>query len=522
MKLTRFKRQSHMQIEHEKFNPEDELWAQLSDFLRINIGLNFTKVRRLDLYRGIKAAAEAFGIKSPEELAHKLISSPWGQKQIEILAKYLAVGETYFFRDRQSFKILEQEILPPLLEKRLGANQRLHIWSAGCCTGEEPYSIAMVLAKLIPNRRHWNITILATDIVMEFLCKASAGIYSAWSFRDVPAGIQETYFNKTNQERFAISPEIKAMVAFSYHNLVEDTYPSIDNGTNAMDVIFCRNVLMYFEPSEVHRVVHKLTQSLVEGGWLFLSPVDIPSNTSFPNLVLVDSHHSMVFQKQSTYEVDEQVNQESPVMLPPMVIDLTLELNEPQQSINPTIKSLDISGDDKAAQKTVKLHQHFYQKAEKYFAQGRYEQATKIAKQILAKNSLEPTAMILLARCFANQGFLKDAHQWCKKALEIHKLSKEWWYLYGMILQEEGLHEEAVDALKRALFIDQNNVVVHIALGNQYRLQDCFHDAEKHFKNALEILSYYPEEQVVPESEGLSAGRLVELIQATMINEDSL
>lgn len=507
-----------MRIESEEFDPEDELWTQVSDALRINTGLNFTKMRRLDLYRGIKAAANALGLKSPEELAHKLITSPWGQKQIEVLAKYLAVGETYFFRDRQSFEILEQQVFPSLLKKRLGANQRLRIWSAGCCTGEEPYSIAMALAKQIPNRQHWNITILATDIVMEFLRKASEGIYSTWSFRDAPVGIQETYFSKTNQDHFAISPEIKAMVTFSYHNLAENSYPSIDNGTNAMDIIFCRNVLMYFDRSEINRVVHKLTQSLVEGGWLFLNPVDIPSNINFPNLVVMDNYHSMIYRKESGHQ-EEQV-EESSIILPSANSDLTLEPNERQQSAAHAMRSLDINrvSSDRSVPTAMNLYQRFYQKAENSFHQGHYEQAIQIAKQILARSPQEPSTMLLLARCYANQGFLKDAHQWCKKGLKIDKLNKEWWYLYGMILQEEGLHEDALDALKRALFIDQNNVVVHIAIGNQYHLQGCFHDAEKHFKSALEILSHYQEDQIVPESEGLSARKLTEFIQVTMVN----
>ncbi|HAT1658436.1 CheR family methyltransferase [Legionella pneumophila] len=507
-----------MLIENEIFNPEDKLWGQLSDFLRINTGLNFTKARRLDLYRGIKAAANIFGMQSPEKLARKLISSPLEQKQIEILAKYLAVGETYFFRDRQSFEILEQQILPPLLEKRRGANQRLRIWSVGCCTGEEPYSIAMVVAKLLPNQCQWNITILATDIVMEFLHKATEGIYSAWSFRNVPEGIQETYFSSMNHDHFSISPKIKSMVKFAYLNLIENTYPAIDNGTNAMDIIFCRNVLMYFERTEVHRVVHKLAQSLVEGGWLFLSPVDIPSNVTFPNLVLVDNYHSMIYRKESTFNIDKQVNKESPIILSSTAVDLTLESVELQQPNEAENELLNISEYDKSKQKTAKLHQRFYQKAERRFYQGYYEQAARITKQILAKNPQDSTAMILLARCNANQGFLKEAHQWCKKALDIHKLNKEWWYLYGVILQEEGLHHESIDALKRALFIDQNNIIVHIALANQYRLLGCLYDAERHFKTALEILGHYQEEQVIPESEGLSAGSLTELIKATMIN----
>jgi len=100
-----------------------------------------------------------------------------------VLASHLTIGETYFFRDSGTFQALEEHILPELIRQRRGKNQQFRIWSAACATGEEPYSVAILLQKLIVNLDGWNISILATDINPQAIKKARLGIYNNWSFR---------------------------------------------------------------------------------------------------------------------------------------------------------------------------------------------------------------------------------------------------------------------------------------------------------------------------------------------------
>jgi len=463
----------------------DPLLAEFSDFLAARIGLHFPEPRRADLNCGIDALARELGFADPEACVRRLMSSELSRVQVEMLASHLTVGETYFFRERKSFDSLEQHILPELIQHRRRAERRLRIWSAGCCTGEEPYSIAILLARMIPDLRDWNISILATDINARFLEKASRGVYSEWSFRDAPPGIRETFFRKTGQGRFEIASHVKSMVTFGYLNLAEDAYPSVESGTNAMDVIFCRNVLMYFEPAHAGRVLENLGRSLVEDGCLFVSPIEIPQ-VAVPQLAAVNFSGAVVFRKQS----------KAPRVAENMVLPV------------------DISVAREAAPARAPCQQ-----ASDLYGQGRYADAAEKIGESLSREPADADAMALLARACANQGRLAEALDWCEKAVAADKLNPGRHYLLATILQELGEPERAAAALKRALYLDQRHALAHFALGNLVRRQGNRKESERHFRNALSILDGCPQDQVLPESEGITAGRLAEIIRSAVSGE---
>src|SRR5574337_1744938 len=180
----------------------DALLREFSDFLASRMGVYFPPPRWADMLRGIEKAAPGLGFCGVEACLRGLMVSALSRGQVEILAGHLCIGETYFFREPAVFAALENDILPPLIAARRASERRLRIWSAGCCTGEEPYSIAILLARLIPDLKDWNITITATDINLRSLKKASEGLYSEWSFRNVPSWIKESYFKRTENGHY--------------------------------------------------------------------------------------------------------------------------------------------------------------------------------------------------------------------------------------------------------------------------------------------------------------------------------
>ncbi len=195
------------------------LLSSLSDSVVAQTGLHFPPERWADLLRGIRSAAPEFGFENAAACAQWVASGGLSQPQIGKLATFLTVGETYFFREIGALGILEEQILPALINARRGREQSLRIWSAGCCTGEEPYSIAMILRKLLPDLRNWNVTILASDINLRFLRQARAGVYREWSFRSpTPPWVKEKWFTANAEDRHVIHPDLRSMVNFCYLN----------------------------------------------------------------------------------------------------------------------------------------------------------------------------------------------------------------------------------------------------------------------------------------------------------------
>jgi chemotaxis protein methyltransferase CheR len=367
--------------------------------------------------------------------------------------------------------------LPDLLRSRANEERRLRIWSAACCSGEEPYSIAISLRKTIPNLADWNATILGTDINPRFLHKGARGIFSEWSFRDTPAGFKEKNFERFDDKHWEILPEFKQMVTFSSLNLATDIYPSMLNNTNAVDIIFCRNVLIYFAPDLIKKVVRGLAQCLVEGGWLILSATE-SSLAAFPELEPVRFPGTILFQKRAG-----KLRQGG---------GMAPRWEEGLAGISESVVE---------------------------------QTAAVIDRPYIPPAPPEPEPVIELpavnmseeARGLANQGRLQDALSCCDRLVSAEKMNPNGHYLRGTILQEQGALGEAAATFRRTLYLDPDFLLAHFALGNLARRQGRFAEADKHFGHALLLARKHPAEEILPESEGLTAGRLSAILAALQI-----
>jgi chemotaxis protein methyltransferase CheR len=443
-----------------------------------------------------------------------LVSLPLTQHQIEVLADRLTVGETYFFRDPQVFAMLEEEILPALMHARWGHARRLRLWSAGCATGEEPYSMAISISKVIPDGQDWDITLLATDINPCFLQRASEGVYRQWSFRETPPGLKARYFSGAPGGHVAILPSIQTMVKFAYLNLIDDVYPSPLTNTVAMDVIFCRNVLMYLAPEQARKVVHNLYHALADGGWLIVSPSET-SHVLFASFQTVNIPGAILYRKAGTG---------SPLMVanPPQLTfsQAPADLGEPWPSAladgvatsQGVLSRQSGAAETNAASSSAAPPQSPYMAALALYQQGHYVEVTDTLSEWCAHDPTNAQALALLAQACANQGRLVEARQWCEGALAVDRLNAGLHYLRATILQEQGALEETSLALKRTLYLNQHFVLAHFALGTLARQQGRLKEAGKHFEHAMLLLSACQEDEILPESEGMTAGRLREII----------
>jgi chemotaxis protein methyltransferase CheR len=483
------------------------LLSRLSDCLTERIGLHFAERRWPELCQKMAAAMKDFGYDDVETFIEWLLSLSLTQQQIEILAPHLTVGETYFFREKGAFDILEHSILPDLIDARRKTEKRLRFWSAGCSTGEEPYSIAILLDKLIPDLQEWNVTILATDINTGVIRRAKEGIYSDWSFRDTPPFMKDKYFERAKGGRYLLLRRIREKVTFAYLNLSEDHYPSLQNNTNAMDVIFCRNVLMYFAPAQIAQAAERFYRSLLDGGWLIVSPVET-SHIVYSQFADVRFQNLTLYKKDATKTIcDGKVaklpgQEKMPHLVPP------IRVKQPKVERPSRTATNNVSGKpDKSG--TTPLEE-----ANILYGKGFYREAEDSLREIIAKNGRSQEAIVLFSKVLANQGKLEEAFRWCEEAVCADKCNPQLYYLLSTILEEQKRVVEARVSLRKALYLDHNFVLAHFALANLALRLGNIAEARKHFDNISEILPHHKPDEILPESEGITARRMSEIISA--------
>ncbi len=216
------------------------------------------------LQRRLGPRLESLGLSSFREYYHFLRYDPGGPDELEELVERITTHETYFFREQYQLEAFSEQILPDL-HARLSPRRRLSVWSAGCSTGEEVYTIAMLL--LEDGRfRDWNVRVVGSDISRKVLAQARAAFYGPLSFRTTEETTQRKYFSE-HQGKFRLRDDVRNLCSFGQLNLVSTERYRV---LGSIDVIFCRNVLMYLSAEARHEVVEAFYDLLTPGGWLLL------------------------------------------------------------------------------------------------------------------------------------------------------------------------------------------------------------------------------------------------------------
>lgn len=427
------------------------------------LGLRLPRERLADLERVLTDGLRSSRLGSVQAYLRWLDGLSVGSPEWARIAARLTIGETYFFRDRAAFDGLEQRVLPELIAARRSEGVlRLRLWSAGCATGEEPYSLAILLDRLLADRPAWAVTILATDINQEALAAAQRGCYREWSLRDTPAAVRDRYFRGRRGAAFEIAPRIREMVTFAPLNLVEDGYPSLVTNTTAMDLILCRNVLMYFDPATQGESVARLQRALLKGGWLVLSAVEASPELLRP-LVAVHLTETIFHRKVDAYEPTLQPAD----LMEPRRVPVAEERSsskvprtEPSQSSRPTMEG--------------------------------------------------SLGLLATARSLADQGQLESARLVAEDAVAEMRLDPERHLLLAAISQELGDGQAARASLRRAIYLAPDSASAHFLLGTILLREGERRRGRRCLENALRLLEPLAAEQAVDGAGGLTAGRLRE------------
>ncbi len=481
-----------------------------ADYLRFSqlahqlYGLNFPEKRRVDLEQGVKQAYAASGCHSLDEYYQRLTDPDRGKSLRQQLANTLTIGESHFFRDAGQFNALYDHVLPELIEQRRSLRM-LRIWSAGCSSGEEPYSLAIMLRELIPDIDQWTITIQGTDINSGALERARRGLYSEWAFRENRAIQWRNRYFRPVDKHYELLPEIRRMVHFMPLNLVEDDYPSLRTNTTYLDLIICRNVTIYFTPTITRRIIERFYEALVDGGWLIVG----------------HSEHSLLTyrQFQARNFTNAILYRRIPATAP--LTDTSLDwLNEPGPEPDPVwhqpLPKLKLEAalpDLPIEEPPLPKPGELLSEAKRLIESHQSEQARTRLMQLVEQHTHQIEASALLGQVNANLGNWSEAENWCRQAIRLDNLAENPYYTLALILEHTGRLEEAVQSMKKVVYINSASIRGHYGLANLYNAQGKIPQALKALTNVEKLLSACRDNDTIPGTDGMTANALRQAVQ---------
>ncbi len=397
-----------------------------------------------------------------------LLLSPAGTKEFDHLLNLITIPETHFFRDRAQFRALERFVIPEIVKKKSYPGASLRIWSAGCSTGEEPYTIAMILAAGTVDRP---IQILATDVSQDALKAAREGIYTARSVRDVPQDYLNRFFTRKGNQ-YLLDESIKQMVEFRYFNLVTEPYPLIE--MSGWDIIFCRNVTIYFQAEATRKVIHNFYRSLREGGYLF---------AGYSESLRYISDEFDTLQQEGAFFYQKGVPKK--------------EVRKKGRKIrgrrNTIARSSRKQGPKAVAGAKSEEIAQICDRAKELLERGKPEEAGEILIPYLRESTAPASILLVQAEIALNQGELEKAVQLCERIVEREPLSVAGHYLLGVIYLTWEDEARAIEEFKKVLYLQPEHALARFNLGDLYSQLGQFDEARLEYANVVRLLKKMPE-----------------------------
>ena len=273
----------------------DEDFRVLRDFVNQYCGIYFDEKAKFLLERRLVQQLRLHRIRSFRDYYFFLKYDPRREEELNILAELLTTNETYFFREEYQLKALTEEIIPEVVAQRektsAALDHVLRIWSAGCSSGEEPYTLAILTRERL-QLKNWSTEIFASDISNRVLAQARKGLYRENAFRTTSEGQRQRYFEKVGDE-FRVRDEIRRTVTFGHLNLLDQERIRV---LKPQDIIMCRNVIIYFDRESRQKVIRSFYEQLRPGGFLLLGHSESLMNIS-RDFILRHFQNDMVYQK---------------------------------------------------------------------------------------------------------------------------------------------------------------------------------------------------------------------------------
>jgi len=437
---------------------DEATFVGVRDRIQNYCGIYLDDSRRRSLGRVLRQRLERHGLEGYGRYL-ALLDSPRGEEEMSSLLEEVVNNETAFFRNPRHFRLLAEVVLPEL-DRIRPAGAPLRLWSAGCSTGQEPYSLAITVAEVfgLPPRRP--VEILATDISRRALNYARQGLYTARELQRVEAPYQERYFLR-EANGYRLQPALRDLVHFQELNLIRQPLPA---QVHAVDVIFCRNVTIYFRVETSQRLMASLYRCLNEGGYLFIGF----SETLWQIFDAFERvQNGGVFYYRKGRPPAEAPRRPPPAAVRPRSVPGGSSVERPLYLGTPSPSAAKATPVPRAAAGEDAARAH-YERGMACLRDGAYEAALGAFRAALRAEPNLVEAYCGLAQVHANQGHYAEALKDCERALEIDDLAEEAYLLRGLILRQVGKMEQAVADLERASYLNPSSPTAHFHLGTLF------------------------------------------------------
>jgi len=439
---------------------DDADLARLRVVLTAAAGLVFEESRRESLAYCVSERLRATGCGDLRAYL-ELVEQP-GSAELPPLIDEVTIQETHFFRNPPQVRALRQHVLPELLRAAEGRGRRVRIWSAGCSTGDEPYSIAMALRELLPSTAGWDVKVIGTDISQGALVAARAATYGPRALQLATPEQRERFFLPTADGRHQVRPEVRELVELRHHNLVRDQPPD-----DQLDLVLCRNVTIYFSRETTRALMGRLHGALRDGGYLLLGHSETlwQVSTQF-RLVALGSGDSVAFVYR---RLDDGAGDRREV-LPDRRTEQELPVPDPDRRTS-----------------------------------ARRQPATA------EESGLGLPVPGQAVRDALDDGRYADAARLARRAADVEPLRAELHYLLGLALVDLGQDAQALPALRRAVYLDPDAGLAHFLLAGALSRSGDTAAAAREYGAAARTLGRDPGEASAPELGGRSARELAAL-----------
>jgi chemotaxis protein methyltransferase CheR len=495
------------------------------------LGLHFDESKLDFLATVIRERMEATGYDLFSLYQRRIVSSVSERDELRTLAEQLTVNETYFFRYADQFRAFTEVVVPDRIRAR-GHDHSLRILSAGCASGEEAYSLAILIRTRLPQLASWNIKIHGIDVNASMVAKAVRGKYSAWSLRDTSVDLQNTHFRPDGRD-FLLDDTMRPLVTFEERNLVEED--SLFWLSGAFDVVFCRNVTMYFTSEITRSVIARIARSTAPGGYLFLGHAENLRGVS-QDYHLRHTHESFYYQRREASEMDGaipfthapsdngSIRSQVPAVVEPddtwfdiirraseRVADLTQETSRPTVSASGSTAA-------RAANSQPGPRAPGWDRtlAIELLREERFVEGVDLLQALPAESKADPDTQLLLAVLLTNGGDLPEAERVCRHVLELDELNAGAHYLMALCREHAGDQDAAVEHDQAATYLDSAFAMPHLHLGLVAKRSADAQTARRELGHALPLLALEDASRILLFGGGFTRGALVEFCRAEL------